>query len=379
VRILILTPSRKRTGPVLGAVLWAKHLQMAGFRTTLGCLDGEVGEPREMVVQTGSEELRYHNFNMTGWHGLRHFKRLKRYVHEMGFELVISFGLRPDIVNSLLENVVRLSSARENLKEQYAASYGLAISHLLAKIHFAATKKLDGIIVLTKAMGELCLRNGVKPSAIHLVRNFIDVRALQEGTKIDKYLEDGLIHIGFFGLIIRRKRVDIALTAIKDLVFTYGHKKVVFHVVGDGPLLTQMIAMASDLGIYNNTRFHGYVGEPFGLMRQMNMLVLPSASEGLPRCLMEGLALGKTCIATDLPGMSELIQHGKTGYLFPQNNSQALAALLNRVIKERAYIESEGVKRYMLQNFDVSCCIPTLIGKIIKVVDKANEVKYGAN
>jgi glycosyltransferase involved in cell wall biosynthesis len=55
-------------------------------------------------------------------------------------------------------------------------------------------------------------------------------------------------------------------------------------------------------------------------MLKSDIAVLTSEKEGIPRGLMEAMALGKPVIATDVPGTNELVVHGETGLLVPLNS-----------------------------------------------------------
>jgi glycosyltransferase involved in cell wall biosynthesis len=52
------------------------------------------------------------------------------------------------------------------------------------------------------------------------------------------------------------------------------------------------------------------------LLRGVDVFVLPSLLEGIPRCLMESMAAGVPIAASDIPGCRELIEHGVSGLLF---------------------------------------------------------------
>lgn len=70
-----------------------------------------------------------------------------------------------------------------------------------------------------------------------------------------------------------------------------------------------------------------YMGRP-GIL----LLLLSSYHEGLNRSLMEGCALGKPIIASDIPGCRETVVEGKNGYLVPPKNAQALAESMLRYL-----------------------------------------------
>ncbi len=367
-KIMILTPSSNRASPVQGAFLLAKYLHEHGHDTVFAPLDADDGDPSTLLEEIQSAGLPFHKFNMTGWGGLRHLARVRSYVKENRVDAVISYGLRPDIVNACLSGVTRLSAIREILRDQYALTHGPALSRIGAELHLRALKKLDGVFVLTRDMRFHLAENGVDPSLIHLVNNFVDVAEIRKSVKHDHTQENGNVHVGYFGRLIRRKRLDVALRGVYKLIYEHAHKNVKFHLVGDGSLRPDLMRLATELGLNEHTVFHGHLTNPLKLMNQMNLVVLTSDREGMPRCLLEAMSLGKTCIACDIPGMSELIRDGETGYLFPQGDVDGLATLIDDIIRFARYLSPVGLHQFMLVHYDVNSCGKQMLHQMLEIV-----------
>jgi glycosyltransferase involved in cell wall biosynthesis len=84
-------------------------------------------------------------------------------------------------------------------------------------------------------------------------------------------------------------------------------------------------------------------------------VVLPSYREGLPRVLLEGAAMGKPLISTDVPGCREVVDHGVNGFLCRDRDAaslhQALVAMADLSPQERARMGEAG-RRKMEAQFD---------------------------
>ena len=105
-------------------------------------------------------------------------------------------------------------------------------------------------------------------------------------------------------------------------------------VLGDGQLRDALGALATELGIANAVHFLGFVPSPDDYISRSDGLVLTSHFEGFPNVLAEGLALGKTIVATDAPGGSgEILGHGRFGYLAPVGDVVAVAGLLVKAVR----------------------------------------------
>ena len=86
-------------------------------------------------------------------------------------------------------------------------------------------------------------------------------------------------------------------------------------------------------------RIIDYLGESDDVrtaMEQADCIVLPSYREGLPRALLEGSAMGKPLIATDVPGCRDVVEDGNTGYLCADRSANSLAAAMSKMIETPA-------------------------------------------
>lgn len=75
----------------------------------------------------------------------------------------------------------------------------------------------------------------------------------------------------------------------------------------------------------------GHVDDMVGLLGSVDVVVLPSYREGLPRTLVEAAACGLPLITTDVPGCREVVSDGVDGLLVPVANSEALAQAIRRL------------------------------------------------
>ena len=83
-------------------------------------------------------------------------------------------------------------------------------------------------------------------------------------------------------------------------------------------------------------RFTGLRKDIPDILGKTDVFVLPSYSEGLSNALMEAMASGCACIASDVGGNAYLIQNGITGFLFPAGDREALAAHIRRLVEDPA-------------------------------------------
>lgn len=95
-------------------------------------------------------------------------------------------------------------------------------------------------------------------------------------------------------------------------------------LVGDGALRTRLEALSAELGISDAVQFKGTLNGNHVLceVRQHSLFVLPSLQEGMPRALLEAMAVGVPAIASRVGGIAEVLEAVS---LFPPANVEALS------------------------------------------------------
>ena len=99
-------------------------------------------------------------------------------------------------------------------------------------------------------------------------------------------------------------------------------------VYGDGPLMGELSALVSSLGLQHNAIMKGATAEPLLAYRELDVFVLPSLMEGISNTILEAMSSGVPVIASAVGGNKELVSDGETGFLFQPGDSEALCHLL---------------------------------------------------
>ena len=134
--------------------------------------------------------------------------------------------------------------------------------------------------------------------------------------------------------LIRRKRVT---TLIRALTYPGGASTAVLRIVGDGPERKALESMAIELGVANRVEFVGGVSpdQVEGHLAWGDMFVFASESEGRPNAILESMATGLPTIATDIPGVRELLYPDR-GMLFPVGDAARLAQCIDELATDPA-------------------------------------------
>ncbi len=198
------------------------------------------------------------------------------------------------------------------------------------------------IIVNSHATAEAFVRLGGDASRISLAYQGIDeapFSAVSPGeiTRLRAELEPGgRPLIGVFGRLSPWKGQSLFIEAIAKLSGVVG-------VIVGGPLFGEEAYAAAleekvnNLGLDDRIRFLGFRQDIPALMRCMDVIVHSSvAPEPFGRVVVEAMLAGKPVVASGAGGIPEIVQNGKTGWLYPPGDAKALAETLEEVLENRA-------------------------------------------
>jgi len=105
-------------------------------------------------------------------------------------------------------------------------------------------------------------------------------------------------------------------------------------IAGDGPLWPQLRRLADSLGAREAVHFLGRRDDVPQFLAALDLFVLPSLWEGLPYALLEAGAAGRPVIASAIPGIEDVIEHGRTGLLVPPADHLELTLALFRALDD---------------------------------------------
>jgi len=138
--------------------------------------------------------------------------------------------------------------------------------------------------------------------------------------------------VGCIGSYEERKAQSLLLKAAKKLIESGRLPNIHCLLVGEGPDKEMLQGLIAELGIEQNVSLCDFTKEPFYVFERCNVIALPSTGkEGLPNVLLEALAMEKPCVATNKYGMPEVVLDGKTGYVFPSGDVDALADAIVKI------------------------------------------------
>lgn len=123
-------------------------------------------------------------------------------------------------------------------------------------------------------------------------------------------------------------------------------------LIGEGPLMPEMKALAASLGLAERVRFLGQRTDVHHLLAQAQISLLVTNWEGLPLSILEAMRAGLPVIASDVGGVAEMIEDGGTGYLVPRGGIELVSERIARLLRDpdlRSRLGASGRSRYESQ------------------------------
>lgn len=112
------------------------------------------------------------------------------------------------------------------------------------------------------------------------------------------------------------------------------HRDWVLDLIGDGPGRSDIATLAGTLGIADRVNLLGARNDVTTILARADIYALISHWEGFPRSILEAMRAGLPVVATEVGGVAEAVQHGKTGYLVRPADDHELASRLELLLRD---------------------------------------------
>lgn len=208
----------------------------------------------------------------------------------------------------------------------------------------------DKIIAVTPSQKATLAQRGIKrDNRIVVIPNSIppeDIAVAEKGDILAQALDAPCI-LSVIRLV--SQKAPLRILDVADIVCRQ-YYDAHFYIVGDGPMRDEMERAITTKGLRESVRLLGFRKDALNLIAQADILFSTAQWEGLPYTLLEGMALGKPIVASDIEGHEFLVQNGVTGYL--SQSAEAMAGsilLLLRSEEKRREMGRMARQRYMSQ------------------------------
>jgi glycosyltransferase involved in cell wall biosynthesis len=203
----------------------------------------------------------------------------------------------------------------------------------------------DAVVAMSRAMADQLAAGGVPVDRIHVIHNAIDPAEHSVGGSGSSWrrrwgISADEVVLGVIGRLSPEKGQQIFLEAFQGVVARTPNRRAV--LVGDGPEKERLVQLVRRLGLANHVLFTGHDSHIEELYPALDLVVIPSLSEGLPNVLLESLLYGKPVVAAEVGGIPEILKPAGAGWLVPPGNVQALEHAMLEALHDAGRRTSSG-------------------------------------
>lgn len=340
---------------VMTADLWAgAEVQLATTASYLSRTDLDV---TAVLFNDGrlAAELRRLGIDVTVIDEARHnslaiVASLTRFLIERRIDVVHTHRYKDTVLGTIaakLAGVPHVIRTVHGLREPMAGWNRIKFGAYERLDNFILRAAADRVIAVSNRMAGTLIANGFKSSRVTTIHNGIDLAksiASRSAGDMKRALgvTDASIVFGTAGRLSPVKGHDTFIKAARLILDKVPGARFVF--AGDGPLETNLKALAARSGVDGACVFLGARSDINDVIAAFDVLVLPSLSEGLPMAVLEGMAAGKAVVASRVGGLPEVIQHGTSGLLVPPADAQALASACVDLATDREWASRMGTE-----------------------------------
>ena len=195
------------------------------------------------------------------------------------------------------------------------------------------------------------LRHRYPDKHILAIRNLLNLPNLPPQSSSDT---SPLWHIVSVGRLTPEKGHRYLIEALHLLNTKFDRHNFTATILGDGALKADLAQLANHYQLSDRVQMPGFCNDIFSMLSTAHLFVLPSLHESSPNALIEAMGVGLPCIASDVGGVLDLIDHQENGLLIPPRSSEGLAEAINCLLTDRelaAYL-GHNARRSIEEMFD---------------------------
>ncbi len=266
------------------------------------------------------------------WHDLKAYFALKKYFKKNNFDVVHTHSSKAGIIGRMAARAAGVPVVVHTVHGQAFHPYQSRLKNrLFIFLERFAAGKCDKIYAVAQAMIDQCVAAGVAGSDKYMVvYSGMDTAAFDRA-KRDSALRaklgipENAMTVVTVARLFAQKGYEYVIPAAQKVLIS--HPETHFLFVGDGPMYDELTAKLKAAGILKNFHFAGLVppDEVASCIVQADLLWHLSLHEGLPRAVVQALAVGIPAIGFALDGTPEVIIDGQTGFLTAAEDVDAVA------------------------------------------------------
>lgn len=337
-----------------GAERWilalVKHLDPQTFRSIVGVIQDDPSQDAQLCQEAEKSGYQTQIFKSDGRFSFGVIKKIKDFILQEKIDILHTHFYKTDLVGFWATRGTHCKIISTPHGWTQSPDIKLRIYELVDRMIFPF---LDAVVPLSGKIFQELERIPKLKSKLYLIKNGVDLTEVTSGQKnaseLMEWKKEGVFILGYIGRLVNGKGLDVLLGALGQLKGL--NWKLV--IIGEGEEELNLKRLSKKLKISDKILFLGFRPDRISFLQGFDVFVLPSKSEGTPRCVMEAMAAMVLVIASDIPGCRNLILNEQTGFLFPVDSADKLSEQIMIVAKNIVNFDQIKVDAFTFisQNF----------------------------
>jgi len=237
--------------------------------------------------------------------------------------------------------------------------------HVLDKLYF---KLLDGISPESNALIEVLGLDKYKKKLLPNGSRYIDKSFI-----IKKRLNERKNIVGFIGRLVKEKGILEFIEAIPQVLKK--NREVNFLIAGNGPLKTEIEKLLDQKELSDKVKIIGWIPHDKipDYLNKLNLLVLPTYTEGFPTIILEAMACGTPVLSTSSGGIFDIINDMESGFIMKNNSPSCIS---KNIIRALNYPDTEKIVNNARKIIDEEFSYESAVERYKKILSLQNSEFY---
>jgi glycosyltransferase involved in cell wall biosynthesis len=341
-KVLIMIATDPIGGPGKGVFQFLEHAPADAFEYILCNFDLKNRPVGQFVDEARRQQLNLTLLKQRLTFDPHLIVQARRVIREHDINLIQTHGYKSSAIGFFLQLFCRrpwIGFAHGFLEENRKLRFYNRIERFVLR-------RADRIVAVSNSMKTLLTQHGVPAQKIRVIHNAIDPGEVVPDTSSEEIKRrHGLTShqkvIGVIGRLSPEKGQMIFLRAMEKTVRSFPEAKAL--IIGEGQDQAMLEGFCREKGLSDHVVFLGYQEKIANYYQVLDLLVLPSLSEGLPNTVLEAMSFGVPVLATAVGGVPEIIQNGN-GIMVSPNDPGALAERMIGLLRDDALRQAIGLK-----------------------------------
>lgn len=297
---------------------------------------------------------------------LRLISRYQRVAQAVTPDIILTYTIKPNVYGNYVGNRLGVPAITNVTGIGSSLSSG-KLKYLVKRMYKYACDKASIVFFQNQGNLDFFLENNmVDPNKVRLIPGSgVNLDKFQPMKKTNK--GDGITRFLYIGRIMKDKGIGEYLDAANRITKQYPNTE--FQILG--PFEEEQYKAL----IENNPRVK-YLGRSSDVreqIREVDCIVHPSYHEGMSNVLLEGAAMGKPLLASNIPGCKEIVDNGANGYLFEPKSVDSMVEKLHLFLElndEERMEMGLASRRKVEEEFDRNLVVEAYLQAISEMIDR---------